>query len=304
MWKTYGGKKVFEQYISNNKLEEFIEVVEDIENLEDMEIGRIISIDTPEILSMPGIKLENIIFETHTYEKRFRKYLDKYLKSVEFIVVPSQSFKTMICKEYENISDKVKVLSNFVLESKKSDETINLPKWNKTIFFYFGRMDENKNVSEVIEAFNECLKTNKNIILLLVGTMFDDKIMKYIDEYNLKQNIVILPPIGFDNVHMFLNTMKKEKGIAISASKGETYGLSVAEIISYQIPIILSNIDAHQELVDSDERITYELGDSGDLAVKMNDLLENYEEYEAIIKEYKENINEKKFLSEFKEIYG
>ena len=295
-----GGKTAFKEYIINNEVEGFIEVIEDIKSIEP---DYIVSIDTPEIFDIHDVKVDNIIFETHTYERRYRIYLDKYIEHVKYVVVPSESFRNILCEQHRGFEDKIKVLSNFVLPKDKNDKTITLPKWNQKILFYLGRMDTNKNVPEIVSAFNDYIRSNNNAILLLVGTLSDNKILEYIKKYNLRQNVIILPAIAFDKTDMFLNTMKKERAVGISASRGESFGLSVAEIISHEIPIILSDIDAHKMIINSDNNFMYKSGDTKKLAEKMADMLTDYEKYEAMIKDCKMNKYEENFLESFKNIY-
>lgn len=302
-YEDFGALDALKEYILANDLQDFVEVIHEY-NPSDYEF--IVSIDTPQIFEDKRIQLSDIIIETHTIEKQYREYLDIYKDDVKKVIVPSKSFYNQLKSEYEHF-DNLEILDNFVPWDikEKNNELITLPNWEKNIIFYFGRIDDNKNIKDLILAYDYYLKNYKNdLLLLIVGNIDPEyKLTELIDELNLNGNIVILPPISFDNIPIFLNTMKKENAIFISSSKGETFGLSAAEAISYEIPVILSDIDAHSNLVDNKNIYLYEQGDIVDLSSKIDNMINNYNKSVKELMNIKESFSAHNFKKEWENIF-
>ena len=61
--------------------------------------------------------------------------------------------------------------------------------------------------------------------------------------------------------------------------KDESFGLSAAEAISSLVPVVLSNIKTHIELVKGYEKnLTYPLGDNRSLSERIESVFDNYAE--------------------------
>ena len=152
-YEDYGAKDFLKQYIIANELSDYIEIVDEL-HLDNYET--VITIDTPKIFENKKIKNKKVYIETHTFEKRYRRYLDDYIGKVKKVIVPSLTFYNKLLEEYPTISqDEVAVINNFVpwnIEIPEFKKQINLPNWNKNIVFYYGRIDDNKNTKELVEA--------------------------------------------------------------------------------------------------------------------------------------------------------
>lgn len=303
-YEDFGAKMALRQYIAVNELEEHICIIDEF-NPKDFDY--IVSIDTPQIFEHDKVDSKEVIVETHTIEKQYRDYLDEYIGKVNKVLVPSQSFYNLITEEYKKACKNVEILNNFVPWDLKdsSDDLITLPEWNKNIIFYFGRVDENKNIKELVMALDYYVKEiSENIILLIVGNIDPEyKLNELIEKLNIGKYIVFLPPINFDKMSILLNTLKKEKSIFISPSKGETFGLSAAETISHGIPIILSDIDAHLDLVDSKSEYIYKLGEYKDLSDKISFMFNNYDKLTNNLEKTKNKFSADNFKKEWQSIF-
>ncbi|KAJ8743062.1 glycosyltransferase [Aeromonas veronii] len=84
---------------------------------------------------------------------------------------------------------------------------------------------------------------------------------------------------------------------------GESFGLSAAEAICMGIPVVLSDIDAHKELVgDYSDEFTYNLGDSTDLSLKLASVADNYiQAYEKMLL-LRNTFSSDKFMLDWQEI--
>lgn len=304
-YEDYGAKNSLINYIKQEELSEYIEI---IDSFEPDDYDYIISIDTPQLFEDKKINSKNVYIETHTFERKCRFYLDKYMDVVKKVIVPSDTFFNSLKDDYCDYQlKKIFVLPNFVpWDMKKNEEKlINLPCWGKKIIFYYGRMDENKNIKELIDAVDFYINNiNEEIILILAGKIDPDYNLKiYIDNKNMNKNIIILPPVNFNKISLFLNTMKFNKGLFVSSSKGESFGLSAAEAIACSIPVVLSNIQAHEKVVKSNINLLYSLNNPQELAVKIDYIFNNYEVIQKEIDCYKDDFSAKEFIDCWKKIF-
>ena len=305
-YEDYGAKDFLKQYIIANELSDYIEIVDEL-HLDNYET--VITIDTPKIFENKKIKNKKVYIETHTFEKRYRRYLDDYIGKVKKVIVPSLTFYNKLLEEYPTISpDEVGVINNFVpwnIEIPEFKKQINLPNWNKNIVFYYGRIDDNKNTKELVEAikiYKE--KYDNNIMVLLIGNENKKyKLDECIKANNLFSDIILLPPINFNKINYLLSLLKERKAIFVSPSKGETFSLSAAEAIAHDIPVVLSDIEAHFNLVKGDKKYLYELGDSEELAKKINYGFKNYEKLAKEMQDYKKAFSAETFIKEWNKIF-
>lgn len=305
-YEDYGAKDFLKQYIIDNELNDYIEIVDEL-YLDNYET--VITIDTPKIFENKKIKNKNVYIETHTFEKRYRRYLDDYIGKVKKVIVPSLTFYNKLLEEYPTISkDEVAVINNFVpwnIKIPEFEKQINLPNWNNNIVFYYGRMDDNKNTKELVEAikiYKE--KYDNNIMVILIGNENKKyKLDESIKANNLFSNIIFLPPINFNKINYLLSLLKERKAIFVSTSKGETFSLSAAEAIAHDIPVVLSDIEAHTNLVQGNKKFLYELGDNNELAKKINFCFKNYSVLAKEIKKYKKDFSADTFIKEWDSIF-
>lgn len=304
-YDDYGAKQSLKEYINREELNEYIEIIDKIES---SNYSYIISIDTPQFFNSKHINYDNIYLETHTFEKKYRVFLNTYVNKVNKVIVPSKIFYDEIKKDYKiEKENSLVVINNFVPWNirKSITEVVDLPKWNKKIAFYYGRIDDNKNVSEIIKAIKYYYENiDKNIILILIGKIDSDyNIEDYIDLLGMKGIVLLYPPINFYKIDLLLSTMKKNDALFVSSSKGETFGLSAAEAISMDIPAILSDIDAHKSLVENNNKFLYKLGNEKELALKMATIFDGYNKMSKEISKYKENFSASTFMAEWKLIF-
>lgn len=135
-------------------------------------------------------------------------------------------------------------------------ESLGLP-LQSIIFTYTGQFIERKDQGFLIDLFNNSNELKNHILLLLGdGPNFDAEKKK--GENNKK----ILFTGNVSNVNQYLLA----SDYYISCSHSEGLPTSVLEALSCGLPVILSDILQHKEILEIDERIgiSYKLGDSED----------------------------------------
>lgn len=147
---------------------------------------------------------------------------------------------TSIQKKYNNfLGCNVDVVENGVVFPEISELNQN----NHNQFVYVGELIPRKNVSFLIEYF----KNKSDLSLVIVGNGIEyDSLRKQAE--------------GYSNIKFIGRTKNpakyyKNASYFISASKAEGLPMSTLEAMSYGLPLILSNIDAHQELINNNGEI-------------------------------------------------
>lgn len=293
-----GGLSRFKKYIENKNLENNLRLVEQIK-AEKYDV--ILSVDTPEILDYTN-EYHKIFIECHTSYKENRSYIKKLPPNLGGIIVPSSFFANELKKELPfYLNDKLSILSNFVVESTASLEFDNLI-YQKTPLFYVGRLDKLKNIEEIMNILSIYIQEfNDDFILILAGPIIDHEVNlnQLLEKYKITNRVVYLPPIDFEHVDKIFKMVMLHNGIFISASTSETFGLSSAEAIMGDIPVLLSKIRAHEELVENDDQFLYSLGDVKEAARKLHAIYQNYNIYRESLKKFQFKLSKKQFLRDW-----
>lgn len=291
-----GALSAFKRYIHDYKLDEVVKpsLIEPHGNIKWSVYDLILVIDTPQILG--EIKdLENVYLECHTSYKENRQYLRSIPDSIKAILVPSESFKLLLQDEFP-LLPKIYVIPNLVTQeffeiSSLSDKETVSPRRPLT---YLGRLDKLKNIDEVLQIF-ELFRAIDEIMYFLVGNGASDKqFIMELKKRGLIAKTLLRDKIDFNDVPSFVHLTKKHNGIYLSASQGESFGLSPAEFMSGGVPVILSDIPAHRELVNNDERFLYKLGDINSAKEKAFIIFHCWGDMSAIMQTYS-----KKFTDDF-----
>lgn len=289
-----GGKQKFKEYLINNGLSEMVTVVDIINK----EYDFIFSIDTPEILDM--VDANKTFIECHTSYEKNRMYLRTLPSEIRGILVPSEHFKQSITPELDqSLVSKLSVLSNNVHVQNSNLQYQDV--FNKTPILYVGRIDILKNVEELIKIVAHYNKVyGDKLLLILAGNIIDHEVdlEMLLKKYNVQQRTVYLPPLNFDKVWELLQFVKSQKGIFASASLLESFGLSVAEAMAFELPVLLLNNDAHGNLVNNDESFLFEKNHKENTIAKLLNLIENYDKHSELVKKYSQLLQDR-FMSEF-----
>lgn len=295
-----GGKKLLNSYINENSLGQYLQIVE---NFVPEIYDAIHSIDTPEIFNMMK-NYDKILFECHTAYTENRQYLKKLPLSIKGLVVPSEKFKEDILQELPSgLREKVHVFRNFIPESMFEISQFPQKRFNKIPLAYLGRVDKLKNVEEVVEIFIQLQKElGDKFILFVAGPLTSEvNLIKLIEKKGVLNRFIYLPPVSFAKIPKLLKHIKENNGIVISASKGESFGLSVAEAIVNDIPIIASHIHSH--LVNDEQMFLYQLNDIDEAVSKVKYIINNRDECIRELSNIKKNLTDNVFLKDWRELY-
>ena len=167
---------------------------------------------------------------------------------------------------------------------------------NTFVFLYLGRINKDKGITELIEAFQK-IKKNLDVLLIFVGTIEDEKLT-----HLLKNKKKIL---------FFNYTNRPEDWFSMAdilclPSHREGFGTVVIEAASCAIPTLCSNIyGLHDAVIDNKTGFFHEVGNIDDIKKKMlyiiknKKLVKNYgiSARRKILKDFEKSVITKKLLS-------
>lgn len=239
-------------------------------------------IDCPQGIDLCIKRGQRYVVECHTSYTENRAYLRNIATSCERVITPSASFSKMLQDEFPHLTPRIGELRNFVpwdiLDNASISNRI-LPKWTKTPILFFGRLDCLKDPISLLDAYQDLNARRKNeFMLLLCGPRSSEVKLDYeISKRSLEGRTVVLPAVPFASATRLFDSIAAANGIFVSPSKGESFGLSAAEAISSLVPVVLSDIEAHRNLVKGYERqFIYQLGDARQLAQRIEEANDCY----------------------------
>ncbi len=233
-------------------------------------------IDTPQVFEASA-SAKNVHVECHSLYTQSRQYLHNLPKHIKSVIVPSNSLKQLLQTEHEGLPE------IYILPNPVSDEYFDIQPLEKNIFTrrpitYFARVEDLKNFIEAARIF-ETLTEHDDLMYWVIGEYASDKqTIQSLERKRLLHKSFLRDRIAFEQVPYLISLIKQQRGILLSPSKGESFGLSAAEFLSAGVPVLLSNIPAHAELVEADERFLYPLGDISQAREKILWLCANWEE--------------------------
>ncbi|MBI5966099.1 MAG: glycosyltransferase family 4 protein [Chloroflexi bacterium] len=245
----------------------------------------VFNIDTPQIFEATRYA-GNMVMECHTPYVENRQYLKNLPPNIHSVIVPSHAFKSLVLGEFP------KLPPVFVLPNPVSEEFFSIPVSKEKKFYtkkplaYLARLDKLKNFTEATRIF-ELFKKDENVMFAVAGRGAEDT--NLLSEYEAKELLgktFLRDRIDFDDVPAYIRMIKNHGGIFISPSTGESFGLSAAEFISAGVPVLLSDIPPHRELVNEDERFIYQLGDIASANNKIDGIFERWEDDSKTVEGY------------------
>ncbi len=262
--KDLGALQSFQDNIRINGLEDAITafVLPTKKNIDWGSYDLVSIIDTPQIFDQV-MNLDNVFVECHTHYRENRQYLRKIPDNIRGILVPSATFKSQLRAEFPGLPA-IHVIPNLVSdEFFQAEENPAAAVFSRRPITFFARLDPLKNFSEAVEIF-ESLLDEDNVMFFVIGHGAEEKArIQTLLRKSVLDRMLLRERISFSEVPYFTRLVKSHKGIFLSPSKGESFGLSAAEFLCSGVPVVLSRIPAHSDLVSGDERFLYELGNTG-----------------------------------------
>ncbi|MEK6858220.1 MAG: glycosyltransferase family 4 protein, partial [Nanoarchaeota archaeon] len=213
--------------------------------------------------------------------KRFKKIVEWWVKKrakrlynkCNLILVPSREVGYILTANGVRTRKKIIKLgvntNRFVPARDEQDKfavrkKLNLPtdKIHKIIIGFCGRIGREKDLPTLYSAFKNIIKTNQNIVLLIVGEGVDIREMKR------DKNVILAGSVN--NVVPYLQAMD----IYVLPSLTETSSLSTLEAMSCALPVVVTPVGSIKEyIVDGKNGLIFPPGDVLSLTKKLRRLI-------------------------------
>ena len=240
-------------------------------------------IDCPQAINFCVQRSQRYVVECHTSYEENRNYIANLPDSCERVITPSVVFSNLIKNEFPKLKARVSELRNFVpwdIQESKSIIESKFPSWTKKPILFFGRLDHLKDPLALLNAFQMLERRRKGEFMLLFCGPISQEIdlPKEISKRSLDSFSVVLPAIPFASAGRLFAAVSRAGGLFVSPSKGESFGLSAAEAISSLVPVVLSDIEAHVNLVRGfEKKLTYSTGDDAQLSIRIETVFDDYD---------------------------
>ena len=128
-----------------------------------------------------------------------------------------------------------------------------------------------KNAPFIVESFAEIVKNNPDVGLILVGEGPERKKCE-----EIANKLGIREHISFQGVRTSITPIYNCGSALLSASTNESFGLTLAEAMSCEVPVIAPNVGGIPEVLDHNESgFVYELGNKTEFVEYMSTLLDD-----------------------------
>jgi glycosyltransferase involved in cell wall biosynthesis len=292
-----GALASFQEYIRRHELDRWLSAFilsdESYARLDRYDL--VLNIDTPQVFPQTS-KAGNLFIECHTPYVENRQYLRDLPGNIRGLLVPSEAFKTQLLGEFETLPP-ISVLPNPV-----TDEFFNLAGRQRRLPFsripvtYLARLDALKNIAEALKIC-EALAVDERLMFTLVGRGADDPaLLDELEPLGLLGKTFLRDQLGFGDIPSFIRMIRDQRGLFLSPSQGESFGLSAAEFISGGVPVLLSDIPPHRELVDHDPRFFYPLGNLSAAIEKISWTLAHWDEASRAMQVFREKFRGSHFI--------
>lgn len=267
--EDYGGKVAFKDYpyvyILKNEAE--------LNNLIRKYRYDIISvIDTNEVYKWIKNADYNgfVINEVHTTTENLKNINElKKEKPMDIIITPSEYMKNTIENKY-SFKDivPVEILPNCLELNKFSYEPSKFIKIeNKIPILWVGKLDNHKRFLDFLKVCYK-LETNYNMYdfqYVIVGgiTAKETKIDEFIDiiiDYGILSKVTWYSSISYEDMYKIYSLIKQHKGVYVSTTINESFGMSILEAMAIGLPVVVPNVGALTELPYDNNYSLYPFG--------------------------------------------
>lgn len=200
------------------------------------------------IMDLSYIHFPHLFKKTDLYKlKRWTKYS---VIQAEKVLTISNASKNDIIHQYHIKPEKIIVTYPGLpmqIANKKDELVIEKYKIKKPYILFVGTLQPRKNIVRLIEAFSEIMKKNdkKDLGLVVVGKkgwMYEE-ILQAPKKYSVEEHVQFLEFVGDND----LPALYSNASCFVLPSLYEGFGLPVLEAMSYECPVITSNISSLPE---------------------------------------------------------
>ena len=155
------------------------------------------------------------------------------------------------------------------------------------VYGYVGRLNKDKGINELVEAYEQIEKNNPNAYLMLVGEKDNANPISLENESKIAENDKIIATGGVPGAEVY--PYMSAFDVLVHPTYREGYGKVLQEAMGMRIPIVTTNVIGPCEVVEGGKYgVLVEVKDSISLAQGMVEIAENEELRKTLIKKGRE----------------
>lgn len=219
--------------------------------------------------------IEKLGFDKEIYKKTFAK--------IDIIVTVSQECKNSLCKYFPEQNEKLKIIENItcrkILVEQSGDEAVYQKEADETVICTVGRFSEQKNIPLAVRACAELTRRGKKLKWYHIGVgELKSDVEKVIAECGAGERFILLGERA--NPYPYI----AQSDIYVQPSLFEGKSIAIDEAKCLLRPIVVTDFSTvHDQIEDGVDGLICEMNE-GDMADKIEMLIENLSERERLIK--------------------
>jgi glycosyltransferase involved in cell wall biosynthesis len=246
-------------------------------------------IDTNEALEMiAGVATRvPVILECHTPYAENRVYLQWASRGlVRLVLVPSQHQADRIRSKAERLAP-IRVVPNPVGEHFLTPLATDFPPDGRSIVAWIGRLDYLKNWTHFLDIGGAILRREPKTQFWLIGDSPWRSTTRLLLGRSRRSGVLgslrWFRGLSHDRLPRFLDAVRSSGGLVISTSRGEAFGMTIAEAMARECAVLAPNEGPFPEYVrDRVNGLLYKPGSVADAADRAVEVLQNGELRQAI----------------------
>jgi len=203
-----------------------------------------------------------------------KTWLRDFMRKCQHIVIPSESMKEILTREY-GLRDRYTVIPTGInLEPYQSANGNGLrtrEKWqDDKVLISTGRLAPEKNWETLLKAAGKVYQSHPDLRVVLIGDGPDKKALQDLAvELGLAERITFTGKLPFEEVSTYL----KAADLFGFASVTETQGLVTMEAMAAGLPVVAVDASGTRDIVDNGEQGFLVPNDADALAASINQLI-------------------------------
>jgi glycosyltransferase involved in cell wall biosynthesis len=157
----------------------------------------------------------------------------------------------------------------------------------KKIIGWIGRFDKIKNYTELFEIASAFASSSNDIEFIIVGVPPEKKsalLSSDVSKFKGRVNFKWLPFIDHRQIHHFYNLLRMSGGCFLSTSKGECFCNVVIESMACRCPVVASNIDVFNEMLEEGScGVLYKSGNVKNAVKAITKILEDHSYRDKVV---------------------
>lgn len=121
---------------------------------------------------------------------------------------------------------------------------------NEILILFVGYLDIFKGIFQLVDAFHEINKENKNVKLMMVGTGPKEKELKNkVSQWNLESYVIFTGAVPNTEIHSYYQMAD----VFVLPSYTEGFPLSILEAMGCGLPVVVTNVGGIREVIKNGE---------------------------------------------------